>query len=87
MPLDPEFDLCELVPDLIGSSGADIVFVAKEAAMAALRRSADVEQLVQNAADSAFRVDDIKVGREDFLHAMEELHANEVSIVTKVSGR
>jgi len=87
MPLDPEFDLNEIVPYILGSSGADIVFVAKEAAMSALRRSADVERLVQNAADSAFRLDDIKVEREDFLHALDELHANEVSIVSPVSGR
>jgi len=87
MPLDPDFDLGEIVPDLIGSSGADIVFVAKEAAMAALRRCVDVEGLVQDAADRSFRVDDIIVGREDFLHALEELHINEVSVVTKVSGR
>jgi len=87
MPLDKEFEFGEIVPDLIGSSGADIVFVAKEAAMAALRRSADVERLVQNTADSAFRLDDIKVGREDFAHALEELHANEMHTAPIVSGR
>jgi len=87
MPLEPGLELREIVPDLIGSSGADIVFVAKEAAMAALRRSADVERLVQNAADSSFRVDGIKVGKEDFLHALEELRANEVTITPTVNGR
>ena len=87
MPLDPEYDLSELVPDLLGSSGADIVFVAKEAAMAALRRSADVQRLIQNTADSSFCLDEIKVGREDFIHALDELHANEVTIVPVVSGR
>jgi len=59
MPLAPGLDLSELVPDLVGSSGADIVFVAKEAAMAALRRSADIGRLVKDESDSAFRVDDI----------------------------
>ena len=87
MPLDPGLDLSGLVPDLLGSSGAEIVFVAKEAAMAALRRSADVQRLVQDSADSTFRLDDIVVGMEDFTHALEELHANEVSVVPKTSGR
>jgi len=76
MPLDPGLDLNELVLELLGSSGADIVFVAKEAAIEALRRSADVEGLVQNAADSSFRLDEVKVRREDFRHALGELYTN-----------
>jgi len=87
MPLDPGFDLEEFVPDLIGNSGADIVFVAKEAAMEALRRCADVKRLVQKSMDISFRLDEIKVGREDFVHAICELHANEVSIAPTVSRR
>jgi len=87
MPLDTGYELKDLVPDLLGSSGADIVFVAKEAAMAALRRSADVERLVQNAVDSAFNLDAIKVGWDDFMHALEELHANEVTMAPIMSGR
>jgi len=87
MPLAAGYELKDLVPSLLGSSGADIVFVAKEAAMAALRRGADVERLVQNTADSAFNLDSIKVEWEDFIHALEELHANEVTITPIVSGR
>lgn len=76
MPLDDGVDLAELVPDLLGSSGADIVFVAKEAAIGALRRSVDVGRLIRNSADSAFRLSDLKVGPEDFRLAIEKLHAN-----------
>ena len=77
MPLETGFELGELVPKLLGSSGADIVFVAKEAAIEALRRSADVGRLIQNTTDSSFHLDKIKVGREDFLQALEKLYANE----------
>ena len=80
MPLEPGFDLNELVPELLGGTGADIVFVAKEAAICALRRSADVGGLIINAPDSGFRLDEIKVGREDFRHALEELRENKRAV-------
>ncbi|MDR3364881.1 MAG: AAA family ATPase [Clostridiales Family XIII bacterium] len=78
MPLAPGFELKSLVPKLLGSSGADIVFVAKEAAIVALRRSADVGKLIQNAAGAGFRLDGIKVGADDFMRALEQLEANKV---------
>ena len=88
MPLEEGLDLAELVPDLIGSSGADIVFVAKEAAICALRRSVDVNSIFQNP-DGGFSLNDIVVRKEDFEYALNELGANKMKNEPedRVSGR
>ena len=80
MPVEPGFDLGDIVPELLGSSGADIVFVAKEAAIGALRRSTDVEGLIQSAEGDGFKLDDVKVEREDFVHAIDELRSNKLGM-------
>jgi transitional endoplasmic reticulum ATPase len=78
MPLEEGLDLKTFVPELIGYSGADIVFVAKEAAIGALRRCVDVERIFKDAVDSGFKLTEIKVGKEDFDHAISELGLNNV---------
>jgi len=83
MPLAPGFELEELVPELLGGSGADIVFVAKEAAIGALRRCADVEGLIRDAGESGFRLDGIKVEMQDFGLALEELRLNRIETAPK----
>ena len=77
MPLEEGLDLSLFIPELIGSSGADIVFVAKEAAISALRRSVDISSIFKGT-DAAFHLNDIKVGKEDFMHALDELNLNKV---------
>ena len=87
MPLDDGFDLADLVPELIGSSGADIVFVAKEAAIEALRRSVNVADIVRESAESGFCLNDIKVRRQDFTLALGDLAANRmVEISSRSEG-
>jgi SpoVK/Ycf46/Vps4 family AAA+-type ATPase len=88
MPLEGRLELSDLVPQLIGSSGADIVFVAKEAAMCALRRSVDVNSIFLSA-EGSFRLQDIKVQKEDFIHALDELSANKMEngYADRISGR
>jgi len=76
MPLEEGVDLGMLVPKLLGSSGADIVFVAKEAAIGALRRSVDVGSIVKDTAEDSIPLNEIKVRQEDFLTALEELKIN-----------
>ena len=78
MPLDEGLDLRGFVPELLGSSGADIVFVAKEAAIYALRRSVDISNIFQGQ-DGGFRLNEIRVKQEDFARAIEELGANKVN--------
>jgi SpoVK/Ycf46/Vps4 family AAA+-type ATPase len=78
MPLQEGFELSDFVPELLGSSGADLVFVAKEAAITALRRSVDVDGIIKDNAGGGFKLTDITVGKEDFEHALEELSINKV---------
>lgn len=78
MPLDEGLELRSFVPELIGSSGADIVFVAKEAAIYALRRSVDISSIFQGQ-DSGLNLNEIRVKKEDFSRAIKELSANKVS--------
>jgi len=87
MPIEPGFELGELVPELLGSSGADIVFVAKEAAIGALRRSIDVERLIQNPGDAGFRLEEVVVGRGDFVRALEELQAGKKGVSPSRAAR
>ncbi|MCL1895312.1 MAG: ATP-binding protein, partial [Clostridiales bacterium] len=80
MPLEEGLSLDGLAAELLGGTGADIVFVAKEAAMAALRRSADVGKVIRDEAGSGFCLESIKVGREDFRYALGELKANKMTM-------
>jgi transitional endoplasmic reticulum ATPase len=75
MPLEPSLDLGALVPLVKGRSGADIAFVAKEAAMNALRRTADIAQLITGPDELAADVAGIRVSEEDFRKAVKELDA------------
>jgi len=91
MPLEDGFDFSWLVPELAGSSGADIVFVAKEAAICALRRSVDINSVFNGSenSDGSFHLNEVRVRKEDFLHALEELSLNKVrnGDEDKISGR
>jgi transitional endoplasmic reticulum ATPase len=75
MPLEPSLELKALVPLLLGRSGADIAFVAKEAAMNALRRTADITELIKGTNKSAADVKGIRVSEADFRQALKKLDA------------
>ena len=77
MPLEDGLDLSLIVPELAGSSGADVVFVAKEAAISALRRSVDINSIFKSN-EGGFQLTEIRVKKEDFKHALEELSLNKV---------
>jgi AAA+ superfamily predicted ATPase len=68
-PLDDDVDLSVLAKELHGLSGADIAFVAREAAYNCLRRSLDLQSLVR--ADAAEpSLDKLKINSSDFGEAI-----------------
>lgn len=76
MPLAPEFDVAHFGSKLHGLTGADIAFVAREAAYNALRRCMDLEQLVRAEADDEVP-DDLYVTEADFLAALIRARAQD----------
>ena len=68
-PLDDDVDLSVLARELHGLSGADIAFVAREAAYNCLRRTLDLQSLVR--ADAAEpSLDELKINSSDFGEAI-----------------
>jgi AAA+ superfamily predicted ATPase len=69
MPLAPGFDACQFGTKLLGLTGAEIAFVAREAAYNALRRCMDLESVVRAEADDEVPKD-LVVSEIDFLAAL-----------------
>ncbi len=68
-PLDDDVDLSVLARELHGLSGADIAFVAREAAYNCMRRALDLQSLVR--ADAAEPcLDELKISSADFGEAV-----------------
>jgi len=68
-PLDDDVDLAVLARELRGLSGADIAFVAREAAYNCLRRTLDLQSLVRpDAAEPS--LDKLKISSLDFREAI-----------------
>jgi transitional endoplasmic reticulum ATPase len=78
MPLDDTLDINKIVPKLLGCSGAEIVFVVKEAAINALKRSVNVKDVIIENYRTEINLDKIKVNQFDFLRAIEKLKANTI---------
>jgi len=79
-PLDDDVDLSALAQRLYGLSGADIAFVAREAAYNCLRRTLDLESLVR--ADAAEpSLDELKIDASDFDKAIRTAQRSESSSV------
>lgn len=78
MPLDPTLDICNIVPNLIGCSGAEIVFIVKEAAINALKRTINVKNIILENYRTDIDLDKIKVTQNDFLQAIDKLKANTI---------
>lgn len=68
-PLDDDVDLSVLAQALYGFSGADIAFVAREAAYNCLRRTLDLQSLVRADADEP-SLDELKINSADFAEAI-----------------
>lgn len=69
MPLAPGFDAMHFGSKLQGLTGAEIAFVAREAAYNALRRCMDLESVVRAEADDEVP-EDLYVTEADFLAAL-----------------
>ena len=78
MPLDSSLDINKVVPQIIGFSGAEIVFIVKEAAINALKRSVNVKDIILEKYRTDIDFDDIKVTQDDFRRAIEKLKENTI---------
>lgn len=76
VPLDTSLDINKIVPKLVGCSGADIVFVVKEAAINALKRSVNVQDIITNNNTREIDLNMVNVTHFDFLMAIKKLQSN-----------
>ncbi|MFT6202859.1 MAG: transitional endoplasmic reticulum ATPase [Spirosomataceae bacterium] len=78
MPLDTSLDISTVVPKIVGCSGAEIVFIVKEAAINALKRTVNVKDIILENYRTDIDLDKIKVIKDDFIRAIEKLKANTI---------
>lgn len=78
MPLDNSLHINKIVPKIVGCSGAEIVFIVKEAAVNALKRSVNVKDIITEDYRTEIDLDKIKVTQDDFLRAIDKLKANTI---------
>lgn len=78
MPLDNSLDINKIVPKIVGCSGAEIVFIVKEAAINALKRTVNVKDIIIENYRTDIDLDKIKVTQDDFVLAIEKLKANTI---------
>jgi transitional endoplasmic reticulum ATPase len=76
MPIDKTLNINKIVPSLVGFSGAEIVFIAKEAAIIALKRNINVQEIIIENYGREIDLEKIKVTQDDFFQAIKNLHAN-----------
>lgn len=79
MPLDSSLDINKIVPNLIGYSGSEIVFVVKEAAINSLKRTINVKHIITENYNTKIDLDSIKVTHDDFIFAIDKLKTNTIS--------
>lgn len=75
MPLAEDVDLFVFAESVVGYSGAEITFIAKEAAMAALKRSIDVKAVL-NVENAEIDYSQIQVNLSDFFNALLSIKWN-----------
>lgn len=78
MPLDTSLDISKIVPQIVGFSGAEIVFIVKEAAINALKRAVNVKDIILENYRTEIDLDAIKVTQQDFTSAIKKLRANTI---------
>lgn len=71
VPLESNLDLEKVVPHLTGFSGAEISHIVKEAAMKALNRKINVNEIIKNE-DADFDYKSIKLSYLDFVTAIKD---------------
>jgi len=76
MPIDASFDIRKFSSSVVGCSGSEIVFVVKEAAMNALKRSVKVRDVILEEIKSEIDFSSIKVSESDFNAAFDKLKKN-----------
>lgn len=64
MPINPRFDRQQFIDKLFGLSGAEISFIAREAAYNCLRRSVNISKLIKE--DVLFDSSQLIIETEDF---------------------
>lgn len=83
MPLDVSLDIHQIVPKIVGCSAAEIVFIVKEAAINALKRTVNVREIILESYRTEIDLDKIKVTNDDFVHAIKKLSANTISVQSR----
>ena len=73
MPLDSDFDSSVFAEKLLGCTGAEIAFVAREAAYNAMRRVIDIERVVLEQQSQVF-YQGSTILRQDFERALQTLY-------------
>jgi len=71
MPIDKNFNLDKFTEKLLGLSGADISFIATEAAYNCMRRNIDTKNVIVNNTDINY--ENIIINEDDFNRALEQL--------------
>lgn len=78
VPLDPQLDINKIVPKIVGCSGAEIVFVVKEAAINALKRTVSINKIINDPHELKIDLENIRVSYGDFLAAIKKLKSNTI---------
>ena len=73
MPINPRFDRQKFIDKLFGCTGAEISFIAREAAYNCLRRSVSVSKLIKE--DIPFDSSQLIIEAEDFEKSYTALHS------------
>ena len=73
MPISPRFDRQKFIDKLFGFTGAEISFIAREAAYNCLRRSVSVSKLIKE--DIPFDSSQLIIETEDFEKSYTALHS------------
>ncbi len=77
MPVDEEFNLDELAPELEGLSGADIAFITREGAYNSMRRNIGMGESVNKIMEQELDYSDFKITDKDFRQALEKIKPKE----------
>ena len=77
-PTDKYLDINKIIPLIIGSSGAEIIFIVKEAAINALKRNINVKSLILDFTNKEIELSNIKVNQQDFYFAINKLKENTI---------
>jgi ATP-dependent 26S proteasome regulatory subunit len=75
MPLSKDFAIEEFSPHLLGLSGAEIAFVAREGAYNCLRRNVNLKRLIEDKSTESVDYSSLVVTREDFARALRKVLA------------